>query len=193
MIGFTTSRKLNDVNRTVQQAVDYADTYNFLQPEQTTYRLRHAMFQVGKPVDVISSIQLSDLIHRGSNLSSELRARELDHNQAANWLHNNLHSIGTAKTHLKNTLRQPWNEHYDWLGQSLAHSDILSNRTARRGYEQLAITYRIQQHLLNLESNQFDAETTNSGYRIEQAMHISDRITSKANRLIDHYYRPVIT
>ncbi len=192
MIGFLPTKKKNsNVNTIVAAATTFADTYNFTDPEQTTYRLRHALNQITDAQELSSSIHIADLMHRGANLPSNLRTRNLRPSDYHAWLANSLESVGAAKQNLKIGLRSQWQDHYDWLGQSLAHSNVLINSKARRAYEQLAITYRIEQHLLNFNKDS-QAGTNKNGYQIETAMPISPAIVAKADRLINHYYSPTI-
>src|SRR5690606_12235407 len=126
-------------------------------------------------------------------LPSKLRKPILSASDYHDWLTNNLENLGSTKRLIKESLRQPWRECYDWLGQSLAHSSILQNCHARHAYEQLAINYRLQHHLLNLGDNSnYGPSTTKDGYIIESVFPTSHHIQAKATRLIQHYYSPTI-
>jgi len=196
MIGFLSNKakKSNEsLSESVRYATDFADTYHFTEPEQTTYRLRHAINQIDSLDSVDSANHFAELTLRGAMLSSDLRKNKLDSDQYTKWHTNHLQSLGNAKQALKAQIRTPWRDHYDWLGQSLAHSAILRNRQARKSYEQLALTYRVQQHLLNqLSDHDTHPETTKSGYMIESILPTSPQIVNKANRLINHYYSPEV-
>lgn len=196
MLGFSNKKPTqNDLIDSVQKATDYADLYHYTEPEQTTYRLRHALNDLKDLPDLASANLYSELMHRGTMLTSDLRRRELDHSNYGRWLTAHSKGLGEAKIALKGNLRNPWKDNYDWLGQSLAHSSIMQNRHARMAYEQLAITYRLQQHLMNLEQGEVSNPkmmTTQNGYKIEQVMPTSARIQQKADRLIKYYYSPII-
>jgi len=193
MIGFLkNSKAVPETSKVVLDAINFADTWHYTEPEQTTYRLRQALHQL-KDInqDLSHANHYSDLSQRGVMLSSDLRKKELPAADYGRWLAANLSSLGTAKQALKSGLRNPWRNHYDWLGQSLAHSSVLQNPLARRAYEQLAITYRIEQALMNRGENQM-MPTNKTGYMIERVLPTAPQIAAKANRLIDHYYSPKI-
>ena len=174
------------------KAVSFADIYNFSDPENTTFRLRHAAnYHTDLEADLNTVNMYSEVLFRQPFLSSNLRKKTMLGHEYQSWLHNNLETIGSVKNLLKRSLRRPWKNHYDWLGQSIQHSDALKDSRVRRSYEQLAIAYRIQEHLLNLSSGE-STKTNKSGYQIEQALRTKQRIIAKAERLIDHYYSPEI-
>ena len=193
MLLFNQKKTSDPVESVVQSAIDFADVHNFVEPEQTTYRLRHAMNQINSIEELRQANLYAEISHRTSMLPSKLRKRLLNHSEWHDWHRNNLQTIGSTKQIIKRSLRNPWQHHYDWLGQSLANSDILQNKHARRAYEQLAINYRIQQHLLNSADKSSSDKTTKNGYRIESVLPTADKVINKADRLIQHYYTPEIT
>jgi hypothetical protein len=183
------------VDQSVKDAIDYADLYYYLDPETTTYRLRHALNHLTDNRDEFSVEQLplyAQLMSRLPLLDSSLRRRTLNHVDILNWQHQSLLQIGNAKLELKKTLRTPWRNHYNWLGQSLAHSNLLQNRHTRQSYEDLAILYRLEQHLHDYPHTNEDNGTTKNGYYIESIMPTGNRIAHKAGQIINSYYRPDI-
>ena len=193
MLGFRSNNNQTP-DEVVSHACDYADTYHYVDPEKTTYYLRRALNQISSNSNNLDRAnQLTELMIRGVNLDSNLRSRHLSVFDYENWLSTQQQSIATAKLSLKQSLRSPWRDHYDWLGQSLAHSSILENAKARRAYENLAILYRVQNHLLKLsDTNRSNSATTKSGYQIEQVLRSRPHVINKANRIIDYYHRPNI-
>ena len=195
MIGFSSRKppkRSSEIQQMVKDAVNFADTWHYNEPEQTTYRLRSALNQLDHLDDLVNANHYAELTHRGAMLSSDLRQKQLSSADYGRWLSAHLQSLGTAKHALKSNIRSPWRDHTDWLGQSLAHSRILQNRQARMAYEQLAITTRIEQALLNHHNADSYPATTKSGYLIEKILPTSNQIVSKSERLIDHYYSPQI-
>jgi hypothetical protein len=200
MLGFQNNKTRlleSALENQIKSATDFADVYHFLEPEQTTFRLRHALNQIDSVDDLKTGLGYSELLLRGAMLSSDLRKKTLTPNEYGRWLAIKQQSIADAKQVIKASLRNPWKNHYDWLGQSLAHSNVMQNPIARRAYEQLAVTYRIQEHLLNHPitssmDNNYAPATNKNGYQIESMLPTAPQIISKANRLIDYYYSPQI-
>lgn len=200
MIGFNRKHQKPaiPVNQVVQEAIDFSDVYHFLDPETTTYRLHHAINQLNNLEDLDNAINYAHLAHRSALLPSHLRRRDLSAYDYGQWLTNVSSNLGQAKLALKSSLRAPWRADYNWLGKSLAHSSILQNPQARHAYEQLAVTYRIQQHLLNQTNTAGSpapdqTPTNKSGYVIERLMPNSAHIANKSSRLIDHYFSPTVS